>query len=496
MYQASGLGSGPYPSGREPPQTAGRFEQSAYGGKDRQYDRGGYDYERDRDLRSSPGFYPRQRSPEIRRRHQDRDPRSIEERINQERPCRTLFVRSIHFDSDPEDLREQFEAYGPIQNFFEMVKKRGMIFVTFFDSRAAERARDGMHGMKVNRRPIDVHYSLPRPEEIATACSADKNQGSILIVAHPPRPLNLSDVRRMAERYGDIKDVERGHRPSEVVVEYFDSRGAILLQQQMNRQVFMGIELELRHIWDKVGNNVPPPPVSERVPRTSHAHDHQAREPLRRDSYPSARSREYSRERSPGIRDSDRRASFPSGYHTFSGPGGRSLPAPVAEDALEKARKMQALIQNLSNVPSVASTAVNSTSRYQPAMAAPTHPPYRAMGAAAGYSTSPSSYTAAATQSFPPYPSPSSASTTTNLSYQNQMFKAPPAASPYGQSPSTYPSPPTSFAPPSSNAPPPSSYVPSSNSHVAPPVLNNTSPDGPTGVQDVSSLLAMLQNQG
>ncbi|ODO08598.1 hypothetical protein L198_00329 [Cryptococcus wingfieldii CBS 7118] len=371
-----------------------------------------------------------------------------------------------------------------------MVKKRGMIFVTFFDSRAAERARDGMHGMKVNRRPIDVHYSLPRPEEIATACSADKNQGSILIVAHPPRPLNLSDVRRMAERYGDIKDVERGHKPLEVVVEYFDSRGAILLQQHMNRQVFMGVELELRHIWDKVGNNVPPPPVSERIPRTSHVHDRPAREPLRRDSYPSARSREYSRERSPGIRD--RRASFPSGFHTSSGPGDRSLPTPVAEDALEKARKVQALIQNLSNVPSVVSTAVNPTSRYQPALAPPTHPPYRAMGAAAGYPPSPSFYTTAATQSFPPYPSPSSASTTTNLSYQNQVFKAPPAASPYGQSPSSYPSPPTSFAAPSSNAPPPSSYVPSSNSHVAPPVLNNTSPDGPTGVQDVSSLLAML----
>ena len=44
------------------------------------------------------------------------------------------------------------------------------------------------------------------------------------------------------------------------MVEYFDSRGAALFQQQMDRQPLLGGELELRFIWDKLDNNVPPPP--------------------------------------------------------------------------------------------------------------------------------------------------------------------------------------------------------------------------------------------
>ncbi|WVQ75875.1 hypothetical protein IAR50_005509 [Cryptococcus sp. DSM 104548] len=362
-----------------------------------------------------------------------------------------------------------------------MVKNRGMIFVTFFDSRAAERARDGMHGLKINRRPIDVHYSLPRPDEMAAACSADKNQGSVLIVAHPPRPLDISQVRRMAEAYGDVKEVERGHKPSEVVVEYYDSRGALLLQQQMDRQTFMGVELELRFIWDKVGSNVPPPPVTERISRAPQGYDRHERGP-RRDSYPDPRSRNYARERSPDYQD--RRASYPSGTR---GPGGLPSLPPAAEDPLEKARKVQALLQNLSNnVSSAASSTVNPTSRYQPASSAPARPPSRPTGGAP-YPPTPSPYTPAT--SFPPYPSPSSASTPGTFLYPSQAPKAPPPG--YYAPP---PSAPNAVAPSISYAPPSSSRVPPLSSNM-PPTPGNAPPTAPKGVPDVSSLLAML-NQG
>lgn len=65
------------------------------------------------------------------RRLYDRENRSIEERIQQERPCRTLFVRNVQYDADPESLRLQFEAFGQIKNFYEMVSKRGMIFISY-----------------------------------------------------------------------------------------------------------------------------------------------------------------------------------------------------------------------------------------------------------------------------------------------------------------------------------------------------------------------------
>lgn len=50
------------------------------------------------------------------------------------------------------------------------------------------------------------------------------------------------------------------HIYSEIIVEYFDSRGASLFQQQMDRQPLLGGELELRFIWDKLDSSVPPPP--------------------------------------------------------------------------------------------------------------------------------------------------------------------------------------------------------------------------------------------
>lgn len=65
------------------------------------------------------------------RRLYDRENRSIEERIQQERPCRTLFVRNVQYDADPESLRLQFESFGQIKNFYEMVSKRGMIFISY-----------------------------------------------------------------------------------------------------------------------------------------------------------------------------------------------------------------------------------------------------------------------------------------------------------------------------------------------------------------------------
>lgn len=91
------------------------------------------------------------------RRLGDRDHPSIEERVQRERPCRTLFIRNVtvrclcasattmrtdmsadlQFEADADRLRAAFAGYGDIKTYFDLVKNRGMIFITYvrFSSR-------------------------------------------------------------------------------------------------------------------------------------------------------------------------------------------------------------------------------------------------------------------------------------------------------------------------------------------------------------------------
>lgn len=72
----------------------------------------------------------------------------IEERINRERPCRTLFIRNIkvrdlcestlcvkaninQYETESDYVRKMFEEHGEIKTFFDRIANRGMVFVTY-----------------------------------------------------------------------------------------------------------------------------------------------------------------------------------------------------------------------------------------------------------------------------------------------------------------------------------------------------------------------------
>ncbi|WWD21604.1 hypothetical protein CI109_106090 [Kwoniella shandongensis] len=314
----------------------------------------------------------RGRSPDGRgkRRLYDRDNRSIEERVQNERICRTLFVRNVSYDADPEQLRVQFATYGQIKTFYEMVHNRGMIFITYFDLRAAERARDGMHGHHVGKRSIDVHYSLPRADDQKGDCDREKNQGSIMVYVHPPRVIHDNEVGRLGEQCGEIKSVRPGREPAQKIVEFYDSRGAALFVDRMNGQPGLGGTLDLRFVWDELDNQLPPPPAAERVREPNvqqNGTGYGARGPRRSGEGPgygdvrSSRgngrgppgggggSGRQGRGRSPD-RGGDRRGSYPTGAGLPPPPGryGDMPPsAPPPDDRLEQARKVQQLLASL-----------------------------------------------------------------------------------------------------------------------------------------------------
>jgi RNA recognition motif-containing protein len=75
-----------------------------------------------------------------------------------ERPCRRLFVRNCNFDVREDEIKELFTAYGEIKNFCDLISRRGICFLTFYDLRGAERARTALNGS--NMRGRSVYMSL------------------------------------------------------------------------------------------------------------------------------------------------------------------------------------------------------------------------------------------------------------------------------------------------------------------------------------------------
>ncbi|KAI0050627.1 hypothetical protein FA95DRAFT_1486941 [Auriscalpium vulgare] len=182
----------------------------------------------------------------------------IEERIQRERPCRTLFIRNIKasYETNSDEVRRQFEEHGEIKTFFDLIANRGMVFVTFFDLRAAERARERLQGSEIAGRPIDVHYSLPRDDN--NSKGSDKNQemqGTLLVSLRNSvsgQPIDDNEVRRKFQQFGDVKSVRPiGDRNDQRYVEFYDIRSAEDAFDRLRHQGLQDGVMEIMLGWEE-----------------------------------------------------------------------------------------------------------------------------------------------------------------------------------------------------------------------------------------------------
>ncbi|KAF8333168.1 uncharacterized protein EI90DRAFT_637413 [Cantharellus anzutake] len=249
----------------------------------------------------------------------------IEERINRERPCRTLFVRNIKYESDSSAIRRQFEEHGQIRTFFDLIHTRGMVFVTYYDLRAAQAARAAMQGREVSGRPIDVHYSLPRGDERQQRCDREKAQGTLLVtLRNSNQVIDENEVRRKFQQFGDVKAVRIVPGRSEYVwtspflkssnssfpstsqrlVELYDTRATEQAFDAMRHQGLQDGVMDLEWAWDVLDDPVveqpAPPPRSTgsyRGSEDSYNRDRPSRGPPRgrggRGGGPSGRDDDY-----------------------------------------------------------------------------------------------------------------------------------------------------------------------------------------------------------
>ena len=174
------------------------------------------------------------------------------ERPEDSKPCRTLFVRNIAFEVDIGALRAEFESHGDISVWFDMIARRGMVFVTYYDTRAAESAKKQLNGRLFVGRALDVHFSLPKEEDQQQHCDRDKNQGTLFVVVeNATEPLTDDVLTATFAPFGEIRSTRTYKDQSHArFVEYWDSRACVAAHDALDGTPFLGGVCKLKFAWD------------------------------------------------------------------------------------------------------------------------------------------------------------------------------------------------------------------------------------------------------
>ncbi|GAW07196.1 Protein MEI2-like 2 [Lentinula edodes] len=93
-------------------------------------------------------------------------------------PSNTLIIRNLSNKSDPKMVKHQFEVHGPVDQFDELISRRGVVFVTYYDSGAAQTAFRKMRGSVIDGSIINVQFE---PLSLASG----KSQPSLPAQGHP-----------------------------------------------------------------------------------------------------------------------------------------------------------------------------------------------------------------------------------------------------------------------------------------------------------------------
>jgi len=153
-----------------------------------------------------------------------------------ETPCRRLFVRNIRFETPFSVLRKKFESFGNIQSVCDLIPKRGICFLTFFDLRAAQMAHRMLNETDIDGRKIQIHYSLPKDDDSVGKDGKKKSgrqdsredhqdQGTLIVNLRNSRgPLESKMVQDYFESFGPVASVYEGSHSLEKRVAFFDTR--------------------------------------------------------------------------------------------------------------------------------------------------------------------------------------------------------------------------------------------------------------------------------
>jgi len=124
-----------------------------------------------------------------------------------------------------------------------------MAFITYYDLREAEKAKNGLQDAEVEGRPIDLHYSIPREDEEND--DQDPNNGTLFVVIKDPlEKYSNDDVYNLFRQWGDVKEVRdcKG-KQHQKFVECWDLRHTDFMYKQKQGTPFAGGTLDIKHAY-------------------------------------------------------------------------------------------------------------------------------------------------------------------------------------------------------------------------------------------------------
>ncbi|KAI9309421.1 hypothetical protein BJ944DRAFT_7078 [Cunninghamella echinulata] len=278
---------------------------------------------------------------------------------NEEKQCRTLFVRNIQFDTKEDEILKVFSPYGDIKEIFNRMETRGIVFVHYYDLRSAERAKRDCENIMIGGRNLDIHYSVPKDDIRVVKCDRTKNQGTLLLSLNGSQSALVdSELYDYFKQFGDIKvirtptfktsseNTERWQR----FVEFYDSRAAVAAADATHGKSYKNGKWDVTYFWDqgpRERRDVSPSRRGDRTRRSdprSNRHD--------RDRYDDHHRR--GRHTSPPPRHSSSSHWNPP---PSSMPAPTPLPVPTSnsiidQSQLEKSQKAQQLLTLLSQLQS------------------------------------------------------------------------------------------------------------------------------------------------
>ncbi|KAK4762494.1 hypothetical protein SAY86_008262 [Trapa natans] len=159
-------------------------------------------------------------------------------------PSRTLFVRNMDSNAQDSEILTLFEQYGDICTIHTASKHQGYIVISYYDTRAAQKAMEYLHNRLMMGRKLDIHYTIPKDK---SSCR-DISQG-VLIASKVDHSISNDELHHIFCIYGDIKEIRSiPYRSHQRFIEFYDSRDAAAAFHALDKSSIAGKQIKLEPV--------------------------------------------------------------------------------------------------------------------------------------------------------------------------------------------------------------------------------------------------------
>ncbi|CAH2043927.1 unnamed protein product [Thlaspi arvense] len=166
---------------------------------------------------------------------------SVSDHHRGEVPSRTILAGNISSNVEDYELKVLFEQFGDIQALHTACKNRGLVMVSYYDTRAAQNATRALHNKLLRGAKLDIRYSIPKEN----SSEKDISKGALLI-NNLDSSISNEELNRMVKSYGEIKEIRRTmHDGPQIYIEFYDVRAAEAALGGLNGLEVAGKQLKL-----------------------------------------------------------------------------------------------------------------------------------------------------------------------------------------------------------------------------------------------------------